>query len=146
MDKETEKETRKFIRHGADLPIEVSLGDLVHHKREYLNNISFGGLSFKSRDEVKTGTVIDVRIPLTRPVFESKGKVTWCVKNDKYYDVGVQFTTPADSFKVRMLEQICHIELYKKELRKKKGRKVTGEEAAIEWITNYADKFPKDPK
>jgi hypothetical protein len=45
-----------------------------------------------------------------------------------------------------MLEQICHIELYKKELRKKKGRKVTGEEAAIEWITNYADKFPKDPK
>ena len=141
-----EKETRKFIRHGASLPIKVGLGDLVTHKKEYLNNISFGGLSFKSREEVKIGTVIDVRIPLTRPVFESKGKVTWCVKNVKHFDVGVQFTAPADTFKVRMLEQICHIELYKKELRKKQGRKITGEQAAIEWISKYADKFPKDPK
>jgi hypothetical protein len=58
----------------------------------------------------------------------------------------VQFTAPTDSFKVRMLEQICHIEVYKKELRKKQGRRVTGEQAAIEWINKYAEKFPKDPK
>jgi PilZ domain len=146
MDNSSEKESRKFIRHDAALPIEISLGDIVAHKKEYLNNISFGGLSFKSREEVKIGTVINVRIPLVRPMFEAKGKVTWCVKNDKHFDVGVQFVTPADDFKVRMLEQICHIEVYKKELRKKQGRRVTGEQAAIEWISKYADKFPKDPK
>ena len=146
MNNNPEKETRKFIRHDADIPIEIGLGDLVAHKKEYLNNISFGGLSFKSREEVKIGTVINVRIPLVRPMFESKGVVTWCVKNDEHFDVGVQFTAPADSFKVRMLEQICHIEVYKKELRKKLHRRVTGEQAATEWINKYADKFPKDPK
>ena len=146
MENNPEKESRKFIRRPADIPIEISLADLVPHKKEYLNNISFGGLSFKSRDEVKTGTVINVRIPLVRPMFETKGRVVRCIKKDKHFDIGVEFIAPADDFKVRMLEQICHIEAYKKELRKKQGHPVTGEQAAIEWISKYADKFPKDPK
>ena len=72
MDNNPEKESRKFVRRDADIPIEIGLGDLVAHKKEYLNNISFGGLSFKSRDEVKAGTVINIRIPLVRPMFETK--------------------------------------------------------------------------
>ncbi len=144
MENNSEKETRKFIRHEAGLPIEVGLGDLVAHKKEYLNNISFGGLSFKSKENVEKGTVIKIRIPLVRPMFEATGKVAWCRKENDIYNVGVQFVTPADGFKMRMLEQICHIETYKKEVRKKEGRRITGEAAAIEWINKYAAKFPKD--
>ena len=142
----TEKESRKFIRHAAGLPIEIALGDLVAHKKEYLNNISFGGLSFKSRESVETGTLINIRIPLVRPMFTATGKVAWCRKEGAVFNVGVKFVTPADGFKIRMLEQICHIETYKKELRKTAGHHVTGEQAALEWIRKYADKFPKDPE
>lgn len=144
MDKNPDKELRKFIRHNAGLAIEISLGDLVAHKKEYLNNISFGGLSFKSKEFVKSGTAIDIRIPLIRPMFEAKGKVAWCVRNGNIFDVGVEFVIPADKFKMRMLEQICHIEAYKKEVRRKEGRRITGEQAAIEWITKYADRFSKE--
>ena len=146
MKYKSEEESRKFKRHEADIPIEVCLTDLVAHKKEYLNNISFGGLSFKSRESVEKGTLIDIRIPLVRPMFESKGKVAWCRKEDDVFNIGVEFVTPADGFKLRMLEQICDIEAYKKEIRKKEGRHITGEDAAIEWINKYADKFPKDPE
>ena len=145
MNDNPEKESRKFIRHEADLPIEISLENLVAHKREYLNDIGFGGLSFKAKEEVEVGTLINIKIPLLKPMFEAVGKVIWCRKEGDVYFVGVKFTAPADGFKMRMLEQICHIDAYKKELRKELGRHVTGEEAAIEWIKIFADKFPKDP-
>jgi hypothetical protein len=144
VENKSEKELRNFIRHDAGLPIEIGFSELVAHKKEYLNNISFGGLSFKSKVNIEIGTLINIRIPLVKPMFEAKGKVVWCVNDGNIYNVGVKFVAPADGFKLRMLEQICHIETYKKEIRKKEGRCVTGEEAAIDWIKKYADKFPKD--
>jgi len=146
MDNNSEKESRKFIRHEAGLPVDIGLGDLVAHKQEYLNDIGFGGLSFKAKEKVETGTIINIRIPLLRPMFEAIGKVVWCRKEGDIYFVGVEFITPADGFKMRMLEQICHIDSYKKEVREKQGRNITGEEAAIEWINKYAGEFPKDIK
>ncbi len=144
MDEKDKAKQRKYIRHSADLPIEIQMGDLVTHKTEYLNNVSFGGLSFKSGTPVELGTVIKIKIPLTRPVFETTGKVKWCECDKDHYDVGVEFITPKDMFKIRMLEQICHIENYKKKIKDKDGRNVTGEQAALEWIRKYADKFPQD--
>jgi hypothetical protein len=139
------KEVRKFVRHDAGMAIDITLGDLVAHKQEYLNNISFGGLSFKSKENVEPGTLISIKIPLLRPMFEAKGKVAWCKKDGDIYNVGVTFVTQADQFKLRMLEQVCLIEAYKKEIMERDGRRVTGEQAAIEWINKYADKFPRDP-
>ncbi len=42
-----------------------------------------------------------------------------------------------------MLEQICYMEEYKKEILDKDGRVLTSEEAAIEWITKFAAEFPE---
>ena len=41
-----------------------------------------------------------------------------------------------------MPEQICQIEHYKNEMLTIKGRKLTGKEAASEWIAKYAKDFP----
>ncbi|MBN1823482.1 MAG: PilZ domain-containing protein [Endomicrobiales bacterium] len=142
MDKDYKK--REYDRHSMDMPIQVQLGDIVTHRKEYLNNISFGGLSFKSSVEVKLGTIVHVKIPLTKPVFAARGEVVWCNRNTDYYDVGVKFIGSDNPFKVRMIEQVCHIQNYKKEVFKKEGRILTGEEAALEWIKKFADKFPKE--
>ena len=56
--------------------------------------------------------------------------------------MGVSFVDPDDAFRTRMVEQICHIEHYKKEILEKEGRELTGEEAALEWIKRYAGRFP----
>jgi hypothetical protein len=45
-----------------------------------------------------------------------------------------------------MVEQVCHIENYKKEVYQTEGRLLTAEEAAVEWIHKYASQFPNlDP-
>jgi hypothetical protein len=43
-----------------------------------------------------------------------------------------------------MVEQLCHIEHYRKEVRDTEGRILDGEAAAREWISKFAAKFP-DP-
>jgi hypothetical protein len=41
-----------------------------------------------------------------------------------------------------MVEQLCHIEAYRRRVLQDEGRRLTDEEAAMEWIANYADRFP----
>lgn len=133
---------RKHLRHDTDMPIEIQLSSLVSNKKEYLVNISIGGLCFRSNSSIKKGEMIDVKIPLIRPVFTAKAEVMWCRKEKYTYLVGLKFIEPKDTFKIRMFEQVCHIENYKKEELKKTGRKLTSEEAALEWIKKYAKSFP----
>ena len=135
--------TRRYIRHPSDIPIEFQLAELAVQDREYLNNISYGGLSFRSQHKVPVGAVIAVRIPLVEPEFEARGRVTWCRRHGDQYDVGVEFIDPEEAFHSRMVEQICHIEHYKNEILQREGRQLTGEEAALEWIRRYAASFPK---
>lgn len=134
---------RKFIRHPSDIPIEFSIDELAVNDKEYLNDISFGGLSFRSKSPVKTGAVILIKIPFLKPEFQSRAVVKWCRKRGDVYDVGVAFDDQEEAFKTRMVEQICHIEHYKREVYEKEGRELTGEEAAVEWIKRYAASFPR---
>jgi len=41
------------------------------------------------------------------------------------------------------VEQICHIEQYKRDMRDQEGRELTGEQAAYEWIERFAAEFPQ---
>jgi hypothetical protein len=135
---------RKSSRHEAGIPIEISMGDLVVNSKEYLKNISVGGLCFKSNVFVKPATPVRIKVPLVHPIFESMSQVIWCKRNGDVYDVGVEFAGPKDLFKIRMLEQICDIEEYKKYALEKEGRVLSSEEAALEWIGKFADKFPEE--
>ncbi|MFC1452779.1 PilZ domain-containing protein [Verrucomicrobiota bacterium] len=135
---------RKFIRHPSDIPIEYNLKDVVAHGREYLKDISQGGLCFHSRVKMDPGATIRIQIPIRQPVFEADGIVVWCREVDGHdYDVGVSFGDEKTEFGIRMVEQVCHIEQYKKEVLEKEGRALTGEEAAVEWITKNASNFPR---
>ena len=138
------EDKRKFIRHPSDIPIEIYLEDVVSDSSEYLNNIGLGGLSFKSKVSLKQDTVIRIKIPLIHPVFEATGRVCWCEEDNGIFNVGVEFMEIDSLFRVRMVEQVCHIEHYKKEISSKEGRDVSGEEAAVEWIKKFAKQFPED--
>jgi len=134
---------RTFIRHPTDIPLEYKIEDIVAHQKEYLNDISEGGLSFRASAYIEPGSSILIHIPLREPVFETKGVVVWCKKSHNHYDAGVRFLDTASEYKTRMVEQVCHIEHYRAEILKKEGRKLTGQEAALEWIRNHAQGFPR---
>jgi Tfp pilus assembly protein PilZ len=134
---------RSFIRHPSDIPIDFQLEELLTEGTDYLKNISHGGLAFCSKIKLKPGAIIRVKIPLVKPVFQAIGKVTWCKPENEQYEIGIQFLDEDDVFRARMVEQICHIEQYKQAVLEKEGRTLTGEEAAAEWIAQYATSFPQ---
>ena len=135
---------REFIRHPSDIPIHYNLENVVAHRKDYLHDVSHGGLSFRSEICLKLGSVINISIPIREPVFQAEGIVVWCRKNEDQYDVGVEFIETEMEYRVRMVEQVCYIEQYKQEVLKKEGRQLTGKQAAIEWITKYAKDFPRE--
>ena len=50
---------------------------------------------------------------------------------------------PCTAYAVRMVEQVCHIESYRQRLSQERGRDISSEEAAQEWISHYAADFPQ---
>ncbi len=109
-----------------------------------ITNVSLGGLAFISP---KPLDVLDrVRISISSLDRDSEliGNVVWCEKSDTEdgYDIGVEFEKSRDVFRLRMIEQICHIEHYRREVLRNEGRKLSAQEAADEWISKYAGDFP----
>lgn len=131
---------RAFLRHPSDIPIELK--ENAHSRAERLNNVSFGGLACESREYLEQNTLVNIRLPTIQPAFAATGKVVWCTKRNGNYDVGIQFLDESDLFLTRMVEQLCHIEHYRNEVRTSEGRSLSGEEAAREWIAKHAHDFP----
>ncbi len=75
------------------------------------------------------------------PPFDAQARVAWCRPENDAYCVGVQFLGAEDAFRIRMVEQVCAIDQYRREAAEQ-GRQLTSEEAAAEWITRFADRFP----
>jgi hypothetical protein len=137
-------QSRGFIRHPTDIPIHWSLGEIVPAGGEHLRNISEGGLAFISQHDIPVGASINIQMPVVRPDISVKGEVVWCRPDeDGCFEVGVRFTDAGQRFQMRMVEQVCHIEQYKKELFEDEGRALTGAQAAMEWIKRFAKDFPR---
>lgn len=134
---------RSFIRHPSDIPIEYQVDARnAGIRQERLNNISPGGLSFCSARELRPGTLITLRITHVQPDFEASAQVAWCHPDGGAFRIGVAFRNVDDLFRVRMVEQICHIEQYRAEILASQGRQLDWEQAAREWIREFAKEFP----
>lgn len=133
---------REFIRHTADVPIEVrAVEDGARAHRRGVN-VSVGGLAFESDEYVAPGSTIEIRIPEVDPPFEASARVVYCQPCPDHFSVGAQFLDAGDAFRARMVEQVCSIERYRREVREREGRSLSPEEAAAEWIGKYAGRFP----
>jgi hypothetical protein len=133
---------REFIRHTIDVPLEVETLSRPQARREQGINVSSGGLAFLSSTCPSVGDMIRLRIPTVEPVFEAAARVAWCRPEEEGYLVGVQFVDAAAAFRSRMVQQVCSIENYRKEVAEREGRVLGTQEAAEEWIEKYAGRFP----
>ena len=107
-----------------------------------ITNVSLGGLAFLSQNPIEILERVRVSIPILDQENNLVGNVVWCEKSDAGYEVGVEFEKSRDVFRLRMIEQICHIEHYRKEILRVEGRDLSAGEAAKEWISKYAGDFP----
>lgn len=136
---------RRFIRHPASVPIIVSGEDAngANPPGGRAQDVSTGGLSFLSSKPLQRGRRIHIVIPHVKPPFESSARVCWCHPAMRQgYLVGVQFHDKETAFRLRMVEQICHIEEYRRNVLESEGRDLDPAAAAEEWISRFAAGFP----
>jgi hypothetical protein len=129
----------KYIRHPTEIPVEIcSLSPT-------LNNIQTQphdgvGISFICTYPWQQGTFIKIRLPMVKPAFEAIVEIVWVRKRHSYYEVGVKFLNEEEAFQGRMCEQMCRIEIYRQK-QAGEGRKLSVDDAAMEWISRYAEQF-----
>lgn len=134
---------RHFIRHPTDIPINCILQDHYYCVRNALLDVSAGGLSFSTDHYIPPGEMVHVNIYVQDPSFEADCEVKWCRRVDSYFHVGVKFKDSNEAFSFRMVEQVCHIEHYKRKVKSEEGREISSEQAAQEWIVKFAPRFPR---
>ena len=127
---------REFIRHPVNLPIEAS------QMAAEAYCLGIGGLAFRCDRTAEPGTFLQVRIPAVTPEFEITARVVWCRHKGEAIELGVEFLNSDDAFRVRMVEQVCHIENYRRDVRIAQSRELAFEEAAAEWIGKFSATFP----
>lgn len=134
---------RHFIRHPSTIPIEYCFTDKPLCLLDSIKDVSVGGLSFTAQQFIKPNSWLHLHIPINDIHFEIDAQVRWCKKSsNEHFDVGVLFSDDKEAFIARMVEQVCHIEQYKKNVYESEGRELSGDEAAAEWISKYAGDFP----
>tara|TARA_R110000851_G_scaffold141976_2_gene280154 strand:+ start:106277 stop:106693 length:417 start_codon:yes stop_codon:yes gene_type:complete len=131
---------RQFIRHPTDFPIMVSSEDSSSSYQASLCNISQGGLACRLPRAYSAGTAVTLYIPSLQTDCRVSGRVTRCFPCTKGFRVGIQFNDKTESFKSRMVEQVCLIEHYRREL-DREGRVLDSETAAQEWIARFGSRF-----
>ncbi len=130
---------RKFYRHPSEIPVEV--WEVKEPAQQHASkSLSIGGLAFICTSCWPPNTLIKIRLPLIKPIFEALVKVVWSRKRLGYFETGVVFISEEDAFKGRMVEQLCQIELYRQK-RRAEGCCLSEEEAALEWVERYAEHF-----
>jgi hypothetical protein len=126
------------------VPIEVSLDRVTdsYHPEAGLKNVSIGGLSFHSPGALPVGQMVNINFPQLDAETFLSAQVVWNRKLEDGVEIGVSFADAEQIFQLRMIEQICHIEHYRKEMREHHQRELSSEQAAKEWIERYAAEFP----
>lgn len=135
---------RRFIRHPSSIPISF---DVIECGRSAgtseLINVSRGGLCFYADIPIPRGARLHIKIPIDTPPFEATGRVAWCRMDEKSFFIGVAFDDGDVAYSVRMVEQVCYIEHYRRWVLQGQGRELNSEQAAKEWVEQYAEDFPK---
>lgn len=128
---------RAYIRHPVTIPVEIELHRKESYFTRFVDNVSLGGFSFISDVPLKKEMHIKLRINALKPAFETLGKVIWCRKHNNNFRIGIQFLEKNDAPRMLMVDQLCYVEKYKKEITQREGRLPNREEALSAWLRQH---------
>ena len=129
-----------FIHHPNAFPI--------HAKKRWFNRANsdaYGngmGLCFQSEKYFSPGSSVAITIPLRGEEQTFIGQVVLVRSQSEQYEIGLWFDQIDVINRIRIVEQICHIEVYLKQKQRTEGPFVSKEKVAEEWIQKFAGVFP----
>ena len=140
------EDQRRFIRHPSSVPVRFHKNGHVDDSWYELRNISFGGLSFGSDKRHDPGDILTIEFPSLKNKQRLSGKIVWSDTADDdeqlAYAEGLKFLDEAMFLRARVVEELCHIEAYRRSQIRLHDRELTSGQAAEEWIAAVAHKFP----
>jgi hypothetical protein len=131
-----------FIKHPDRFPLNFRRLRFWERSKIDTTQTSNIGLTFSCEEYQKPGSIIEVTIPTRKEVHRFLGKVVMVKESDESYDIGIWLLNIEDDPKLRIVEQICHIELYLNDKRYKEGPFLSREKLTEEWISRFASSFP----
>ena len=100
------------------------------------------GLCFDSEKYIKPGITLEISITLRGETQKFRGKVVLVKSQGERYGIGLWLSSRADAARIRIVEQICHIEAYLQHKRYREGPFISRERVTEEWISRFAASFP----
>ena len=132
-----------FIHHPAGVPIEIRRIWFDGWRRQRQQERSDIGFIFTSERYLPPGATIEVSIPLRTEFQRFRGKVVLVRHGGVGYEIGLWLPAPEEAGRLRIVEQICHIEAYLQQKKYAEGPyALNPERAAAEWIDRYAGSVP----
>ena len=138
-----------FIYHPTGYPLECRRLWFKDKNDTYLDEEGGPGsigLCFVSDRYIKPGTMLEISITLRNEPHKEPhkfcGKVVLIKSQGEHYEIGLWLANKADSARIRIVEQICHIEAYLQHKRYREGPFISRERATEEWISRFASTFP----
>lgn len=137
------EDRRRFVRHPLEIPLTYKILDKNRFSLTQTTDLSDFGISFLTDEPLPEGQLIEISIRSPRESLLAKSVVKWqnYSLNEGKYRVGVMFVSRQEGFRARMVEQICHIDLYRQRKMREEKREIPYNEAAFEWITLNGKKF-----
>lgn len=140
------QDRRRFIRHPVAIPLLCQREGHEDLTGLNLRDMSYGGLAFSSDAELAPGDCVQIRFPDLRHPGGVRGEIVWSGPategRNRRHVYGMRFQDEGEHFHGRLIEQICHIESYRRAQEHQHGRKLTPAQAAEEWIARQAGRFP----
>ena len=132
-----------FIHHPAGFPLEFKRIWFSGFRTPAELESHDIGLLFECDRYLPPGAIIEIRIPLRAETECFRGRVVLLRHNGECYEIGLWVSCREDASRIRIVEQICHIESYLKQKKYSEGPyTINREQIAEEWIRRYADSVP----
>ena len=131
-----------FIHHPRRFPIEYRRIPFWEKSDPHFEEESDIGLTLGSAKYMKPGTCIEIAIPTRKEIQKFRCRVVLVREVEAGYELGLWLLNKSDAARFRIVEQICHIELYLTDKRYLDGPFLSRERVTSEWITRFASGFP----
>ena len=99
-------------------------------------------LRFNSHGHIAPDSFIDITISVAGDFHPFCTQVLSSQRNGTGFETQVGFLTRPDAFRIRMVEQLCQIRAYHRQLEKEDGQALPLERVAEEWIARFGADFP----
>jgi hypothetical protein len=100
-----------------------------------------GGICFPCGEPLEPGALVELSLAAPHGVEHFVVEIAWCRPDGVEFLAGARMLDDADACRARLVAQLCHIDLYRRQ-ELAKGRELDADRAASEWIARYAHQVP----